>query len=238
MARSRACSTGWEFPIRTPAFAHRRLAMDKVGGESDLRVCRFAGRTRPTSCRPTNWKMPTRCRCLTWSSRSTKAPRSASRSSAWRQPPRRNRARMALRPRRAGGGVHPRPRTDSRVMGDRALAVTEILADAGAFYDYESKYADGGSRHIIPAHGASRHRTTGPGCRASRRTGRWAAAAPRAATSATTTPQASRAGWCCWRSIRSPGLTPTSLLPEQAAHLGMSFAQLCAWMVENATCRA
>jgi len=35
-----------------------------------------------------------------------------------------------------------------------------------------------------------------------------------------------------------PGLTPTSLLPEQAAHRGMSFPQLCAWMVENATCRA
>ena len=34
-----------------------------------------------------------------------------------------------------------------------------------------------------------------------------------------------------------PGLTPTSLLPEQAAHLGMSFPQLCAWMVEHATCR-
>jgi D-alanine-D-alanine ligase len=35
-----------------------------------------------------------------------------------------------------------------------------------------------------------------------------------------------------------PGLTPTSLLPEQAAYLGMSFPALCAWMVENATCRA
>jgi D-alanine-D-alanine ligase len=35
-----------------------------------------------------------------------------------------------------------------------------------------------------------------------------------------------------------PGLTPTSLLPEQAAHHGMNFSQLCAWMVENATCRA
>jgi len=35
-----------------------------------------------------------------------------------------------------------------------------------------------------------------------------------------------------------PGLTPTSLLPEQAAHHGVSFPQLCAWMVENATCRA
>ena len=34
-----------------------------------------------------------------------------------------------------------------------------------------------------------------------------------------------------------PGLTPTSLLPEQAAHMGMSFPRLCAWMVENASCR-
>jgi len=35
-----------------------------------------------------------------------------------------------------------------------------------------------------------------------------------------------------------PGLTPTSLLPEQAAFHGMSFPALCAWMVENAACRA
>ena len=37
------------------------------------------------------------------------------------------------------------------VMGDRPLAVTEIHADAGDFYDYESKYGDGGSRHQVPA---------------------------------------------------------------------------------------
>ena len=35
-----------------------------------------------------------------------------------------------------------------------------------------------------------------------------------------------------------PGLTPTSLLPEQAAHLGTGFPELCAWMVEHAACRA
>ena len=35
-----------------------------------------------------------------------------------------------------------------------------------------------------------------------------------------------------------PGLTQTSLLPEQAAHRGIGFPQLCAWMVENAACRA
>ena len=33
-----------------------------------------------------------------------------------------------------------------------------------------------------------------------------------------------------------PGLTPTSLVPEQAAHVGMSFGRLCAWMVEDASC--
>ena len=37
------------------------------------------------------------------------------------------------------------------VMGDRALAVTEIVAKAGSFYDYESKYGDGGSLHVVPA---------------------------------------------------------------------------------------
>ena len=37
------------------------------------------------------------------------------------------------------------------IMGDRALAVTEIKAEAGVFYDYASKYADGGSSHQIPA---------------------------------------------------------------------------------------
>jgi D-alanine-D-alanine ligase len=34
-----------------------------------------------------------------------------------------------------------------------------------------------------------------------------------------------------------PGLTPTSLLPEQAAHIGIDFPRLCSWMVEHATCR-
>ena len=33
-----------------------------------------------------------------------------------------------------------------------------------------------------------------------------------------------------------PGMTPTSLVPEQAAYVGMSYAQLCRWMVEDASC--
>jgi len=123
------------------------------------------------------------------------------------------------------------------VMGDRALAVTEILADAGVFYDYDSKYADGGSRHIIPAkvhpdtyanalHVAlAAHRALG--CRgASRCDFRY-------------DDTAGEPGRLVLLELNTqPGLTPTSLLPEQAAHLGMSFPALCAWMVENAACRA
>jgi D-alanine-D-alanine ligase len=123
------------------------------------------------------------------------------------------------------------------VMGDRALAVTEIIAEAGLFYDYESKYAAGGSRHVIPARvhpdmydraldvALAAHRALG--CRgASRCDFRY-------------DDTAGEPGRLVLLEINTqPGLTPTSLLPEQAAHHGMSFSQLCAWMVENATCRA
>jgi D-alanine-D-alanine ligase len=122
------------------------------------------------------------------------------------------------------------------VMGGRALAVTEILADAGVFYDYDSKYATGGSRHIVPAQvhpdvyaraldiAATAHRALG--CRGATRcdfryddTG-------------------GEPGRLVLLEINTqPGLTPTSLLPEQASHMGMSFSRLCAWMVENAACR-
>ena len=122
------------------------------------------------------------------------------------------------------------------VMGDRALAVTEIVA-SHAFYDYESKYADGGSRHVIPAavhpgiaeralemalaaHGAL-------GCRG----------ATRADFRYDDT--AGEPGRLVLLEVNTqPGLTRTSLLPEQAAHRGIGFPQLCAWMVEQATCRA
>ena len=122
------------------------------------------------------------------------------------------------------------------VMGERALAVTEILADAGTFYDYESKYAAGGSRHIIPAEvhpdvyaraleiALAAHRALG--CRgASRCDFRY-------------DDTAGEPGRLVLLEINTqPGLTPTSLLPEQAAHLGIDFPRLCAWMVENAACR-
>jgi D-alanine-D-alanine ligase len=122
------------------------------------------------------------------------------------------------------------------VMGDRALAVTEIEAIAGSFYDYESKYADGGSRHIIPATihpdiyakaldiALAAHNVLG--CRgASRCDFRY-------------DDTKGEPGRLILLEINTqPGLTPTSLLPEQAAHHGIDFAQLCTWMVENAACR-
>ncbi|HEX3350219.1 MAG TPA: D-alanine--D-alanine ligase [Acetobacteraceae bacterium] len=122
------------------------------------------------------------------------------------------------------------------VMGDRALAVTEILPTHG-FYDYESKYADGGSRHVVPANvhpdtyaraldmALAAHRALG--CRGATR------------SDFRYDDTAGEPGRLVLLEINTqPGLTPTSLLPEQAAHLGMSFPQLCAWMVENASCRA
>ncbi len=122
------------------------------------------------------------------------------------------------------------------VMGDRALAVTEIAA-SHSFYDYESKYADGGSRHVIPAtvHPEVTRRAldvalaahTALGCRgASRADFRY-------------DDTAGEPGRLVLLEVNTqPGLTPTSLLPEQAAHCGIGFGQLCAWMIGQAACRA
>ncbi len=122
------------------------------------------------------------------------------------------------------------------VMDDRALAVTEIAPSHG-FYDYESKYAEGGSAHVIPARvhplvaeqamatALAAHRALG--CRGATR------------SDFRYDDTAGEPGRLVLLEVNTqPGLTPTSLLPEQAAHCGYSFPQLCAWMVEHATCRA
>ena len=122
------------------------------------------------------------------------------------------------------------------VMGDRALAVTDISPVHG-FYDYESKYAAGGSRHVIPADihpttyaqamevALAAHRALG--CRGASR-----------ADLRYDDTQGEPGRLVLLEVNTQPGLTPTSLLPEQAAHLGIAFPQLCAWMVEHAACRA
>ncbi len=121
------------------------------------------------------------------------------------------------------------------VLGEQALTVTEIDA-SHAFYDYESKYAEGGSHHVVPA-------------RVHRDTHRLALDLALAAHRALGCRGATRAdfryddtqgepGRLVLLEVNTqPGLTRTSLLPEQAAHCGIAFPALCAWMVENAACR-
>ena len=118
------------------------------------------------------------------------------------------------------------------VLEDRALFVTEIVTKE-AFYDYHAKYAEGGSYHVVPAKipediaaqakdiALAAHRALG--CRgASRADLRYDDASGRLILLEVNT---------------QPGMTSTSLLPEQAGHAGMDFPALCAWMVERAACR-
>ena len=113
------------------------------------------------------------------------------------------------------------------VMGDRALAVTEITT-ARDFYDYDAKYKAGGSRHVIPA-------ALSPALYAE--TQSLALAAHRALGCR----GVSRADFrldgerlVILEVNTQPGMTPTSLVPEQATYAGISFAGLVGWMVENA----
>ena len=115
------------------------------------------------------------------------------------------------------------------VMGDKALAVTEITTDRG-FYDYDAKYSDGGSAHLVPAPlepavydevmrlSALAHEALG--CRGvSRADLRYDGETVYLLEINT-----------------QPGMTHTSLVPEQAAHVGLSFEELVSWMVENVEC--
>lgn len=118
------------------------------------------------------------------------------------------------------------------VLGDRSLAVTEITT-LREFYDFDAKYTDGGSRHVIPADlpdditqkaldaALKAHQVLG--CRGvSRSDFRYDEAASRLVILETNT---------------QPGMTPFSLVPEQAAYCGISFSELMAWMIEDASCR-
>ena len=118
------------------------------------------------------------------------------------------------------------------VLGDRPLAVTEIttLRD---YYDFDAKYASGGSKHVIPADLPARvtkaamdaallaHKALG--CRGATRSDfRYDENKDRLVILETNT---------------QPGMTPTSLVHEQAAHVDMPFEELVAWMIEDASCQ-
>ncbi len=122
------------------------------------------------------------------------------------------------------------------VLEDRALAVTEIVA-SHEFYDYESKYAAGGSRHAVPAQ--IPEAVASLACQVA--LAAHAALGCRGATRADFRydDTVSEPGRLVLLEVNTqPGLTPTSLLPEQAAYCGMDFPALCAWMVEQAACHA
>ena len=123
------------------------------------------------------------------------------------------------------------------VMGDGpgdpgALTVTDILTDG--WYDYDAKYKPGGSRHFVPAEipaeifdacmamATTAHRVLG--CRGVSRTDfRWDEAR-------------GMDGLILLETNTQPGMTPTSLTPEQAAVRGFDFGALCRWLVEDASC--
>jgi D-alanine-D-alanine ligase len=121
------------------------------------------------------------------------------------------------------------------VMGGKALGVLEITSDRG-FYDYEAKYAPGGSRHLMPAPlppgdyaeacrlAAEAHRVLG--CRG----------VSRADLRYDDTRPGEKPRLIMLEVNTQPGMTATSLVPEIAAHTGLSFPELVRWMVEEARC--
>lgn len=120
------------------------------------------------------------------------------------------------------------------VMGDQALGVIDIISNIGGWYGFESKYAKGGSRHILPAElspdiyqkiqtlSLAAHRALG--CRG----------VSRADFRYDDTPGGT-GELVCLEVNTQPGMTETSLVPELAAHAGYSFGKLVRWLVEDAS---
>ncbi|MFY9693549.1 MAG: D-alanine--D-alanine ligase [Xanthobacteraceae bacterium] len=117
------------------------------------------------------------------------------------------------------------------VLGDRALDVIEIVP-ATRFYDYEAKYAAGGSRHLLPApilpnvyqevRRLSLAAHSALGCRGvSRADFRY--------------DDRGAGKLICLEVNTQPGMTETSLVPELAAYAGITFDELVQWMVEDAS---
>ncbi len=120
------------------------------------------------------------------------------------------------------------------VMDGKAMTVTELKPRSG-FYDYEAKYEDGMTDHIIPAdlapnmldrimnYAAQAHRILG--CRG----------VTRSDFRLDDGPDGDGIPYILEINTQ-PGMTPLSLVPEQAQHMGMTFEQLVCWMVEDASC--
>ena len=144
--------------------------------------------------------------------------------------------RLALWRHAARRAIRRRQGTDLRDDGgDRALGIIEIQPVSEAFYGYDAKYAKGGSRHVLPAdlkpniyHKVQdltlvAHRALG--CRGVSR-----------ADFRYDETKGEEGELVCLEVNTQPGMTETSLVPEMAAHAGLSFGELVAWMVEDASC--
>ena len=117
--------------------------------------------------------------------------------------------------------------------GTRALAVTEIVSKTN-FYDYDAKYAPGGSEHVVPARipDAAWHEAMALAERAHAALG--CRGVSRTDFRYDDTKGANRL--IVLEVNTQPGMTPTSLVPEQAAHKGMGFRALVRWILEDASC--
>jgi D-alanine-D-alanine ligase len=119
------------------------------------------------------------------------------------------------------------------VIGDRCLGVLEIRAKAGVFYDYDSKYAPGGSDHLMPApiHPKAYEEVCDISLRAHRALG--CRGVSRADFRYDDT--GGEPGRVILLEVNTqPGMTPTSLVPDMAKHHGITYGALVRWMVENA----
>ena len=115
------------------------------------------------------------------------------------------------------------------VMDGKALAVTEIVARTG-FYDYEAKYSDGGSQHIVPA----RIPETVAARAMAMAEKAHAALGCRGVTRSDLRYDEVKDNLVLLEVNTQPGMTPVSLAPEQAAFRGIDFQALVRWMVEDA----
>ena len=121
------------------------------------------------------------------------------------------------------------------VMGERALGALEIRPNRGEMYDYDAKYAPGGSDHLMPApiHPDAYEAALDIGLRAHR------ALRCRGVTRSDLRYDDTRGepGRMVLLELNTqPGMTPTSLVPDIARHVGIDFPALVQWMVENAAC--
>ena len=117
------------------------------------------------------------------------------------------------------------------VMGDKALAVTEIVPRTG-FYDYEAKYGEGGSSHVLPAPIPAAVAETAMRLAVQAH----AALGCRGVTRSDFRYDDIKDALVLLEVNTQPGMTPTSLVPEQAAHLGIGYDDLVRWIVEDASC--